>query len=199
VLLSSPSGGSSGSIYFVLAILVLLLVRRTFRVMRGSRVSRGRTLVFTAWYFAFAGILIGISYAAGGVGPTDLALYLLVGAVGLFVSDKLSDRRIGFWKGADGQIYYRGAVIIYIVYIVALIARLSIDLIYIGPQAFNFDFSSTVVPSATAVNAGIVTDVLLCLGAGMIIGRNIRVLKRLSLIQAGKEQVTDEPPKISFL
>jgi hypothetical protein len=170
-----------------------------FRTFRGSKVSTGRTIAYSAYYFAFAILLIAVSYAAGGISATYLVLYAIVGAVGVYGSYVFSNTRIGFWKAEDGTIYYRGAVIIYLIYLVAFVARITIDLVFIGPSAFSFSFTSLPTLSTTAIDAGIVTDLLLCLGAGLLIGRNIRVLKRYNGIMAGREQVSDVPPKITYL
>jgi len=53
--------------------------------------------------------------------------------------------------------------------------------------------------SSTAIYAGIATDVLLSLGAGLLVGRNLRVMKRYDAIVAGKEAVADTPPNIPLL
>jgi len=195
----SGAGGGDSTIYVVLGIILLVVVRRMLRVFRGSKVSTGRTIAYSAYYFAFAVILIAVSYTAGGISATYLVLYAIIGALGVYGSYVFSDRRIGFWKAEDGAIYYRGAVIIYLIYLVAFIARITIDLVFIGPAAFSFSVTSPAVLSTTAIDAGIVTDLLLCLGAGLLIGRNIRVLKRYNGIMAGKEQVSDVPPKITYL
>jgi hypothetical protein len=194
---SGAGGGGAGTIYIVLGVIVLIVLRRMLRVFRGSRVSTGRTIGYSAYYFAFAVLLIGVSYAAGGTSSTYLVLYAIVGALGVYGSYLFSDRRIGFWRADDGGIYYRGAVIIYLIYLVAFIARITIDLVFIGPSAFSFTSAPNL--SATAIDAGIVTDLLLCLGAGLLIGRNIRVLKRYNGILAGREHVSDVPPKITYL
>jgi hypothetical protein len=198
--MSSGSGASGGdsSIYIFLGVMILLVLRRFSRVIRGSKVSRGRTIAFAIYYLAFASLLIAVSIEAGGVSPDFLLLYLLVGAVGVYGSYAFSDRRIGFWKAADGSIWYKGAIIVYIIYIVGLIARITIDLVFIGPQAFSFAPTTTAL-SATAIDAGIVTDLLLALGSGLLTGRNIRVMKRYNLIVAGKEEVGDVPPDIRHL
>jgi hypothetical protein len=79
------------------------------------------------------------------------------------------------------------------------VARIAIELIYIGPQAFSFSPSAAAAPlSASAINAEIATDVLLALGSGLLIGRNARVVKRLAGILEGKETLSDTPPKISL-
>jgi len=196
---SSTSGTDYSSVYVFLGVLILLVIRRLSRVIRGSKVSKLRTVIYSAYYLAFAGLLIAVSVYAGGVADVDVLLYLLVGAAGVFTAYHLSNSRIGFWKGGDGSIYFRGAVVIYFVYVVALITRIAIDLAFIGPQAFTFTLGApTTTLSATEIDAGIATDLLLALGAGLLTGRNLRVMHRYSLIEAGKEQVTETPPPISF-
>lgn len=198
--MSSGSGASSGdsSIYIFLGIMLLLILRRFSRVVRGSRVSKGRTIAFMIYYLAFASLLIAVSIAAGGVSPDFLALYVLVGAVGVYVAYAHSNKTIGFWKAADGSIWYKGAIVVYIVYIVALITRIAVDLYFIGPSAFNFSGPPTAL-SATTIDASILVDILLALGSGLLTGRNIRIYRRYEGILAGKEQVGDTPPDMPLL
>lgn len=195
-----PSGGSGGgsTIYVVLGVVILLVLRRFFRVVKGTRVSMGRTIAFSIYYLGFATLLIAVSVAAGGVSPDYLALYLLVGGLGAYGSYVFSNKRIGFWKPEDGSIWYRGAIVVYVIYIVGLIARIGIDLAFMGPAAFTFSPAQTAL-SATAVDAGIATDLLLAFGSGLLTGRNVRVMKRYNLIMAGKEQVGDSPPDIPLI
>jgi NADH:ubiquinone oxidoreductase subunit 6 (subunit J) len=197
---SSGSGSSDSSIYIFLGILILLVIRRFSRTIRGSKVSMSRTIIYSIYYLAFAGLLIAVSILSGGVSAVDLVLYALVGAIGGYASYVVSNSRIGFWKGADGSIYYKGAIVVYLIYIVGLIARIAIDLAFIGPQAFTFSVSATSPAlSSTAIDAGIATDLLLSLGVGLLVGRNLRVMKRYNAIMAGKEEVTDTPPNVPLL
>jgi len=196
---SAGSGANDASVYIFLGVLILLVIRRFSRVIRGSKVSRGRTIAFSVYYLGFAGLLIAVFVYSGGVSAVYLVLYALVGAVGAYGSYVFSDTRIGFWKAADGSIYYKGAIIVYLVYIVGLIVRIAIDLAFIGPQAFAFSSGASSTLSSTAIYAGIATDVLLSLGSGLLVGRNLRVMKRYDAIVAGKEAVTDTPPNIPLV
>ncbi len=197
---SAGSSANFSSVYIFLAVLVLLVLRRLSVVVRGSKVSRGRSIAFAIYYLAFASGLIAISIVSGGVSPYFLAVYAAVGALGVYGAYVLSNSRIGFWKGADGSIYFRGAIIVYVFYVVALILRIVIDLAFIGPQAFTFTSGTTTTQlSSAAVDAGIAADVLLSLGAGLLTGRNIRILKRYALIRAGKEQAGETPPKVTLV
>jgi hypothetical protein len=196
---SASSNADYTSIYIFLGVLLLIVVRRLGLVVRGSKVSKLRTVTFSAYYVILAFFFSLTSFFYGGATAEDAILYVAIGAAGAYGSYLFSDRRIGFWKGVDGSIYYKGAVIIYVVYLVGLVARIAINLAFIGPQAFTFSTSASATPlSGTAIDAGIATDSLLTLGAGLLVGRNARVLKRYTAIMAGKETVPDTPPKISL-
>jgi hypothetical protein len=196
---SGGSGAGYTGVYIFLAILVLIVIRRLRVVTKGSKVSKARTWGFSAYYVILAAVFSSSSFIIGGVSPIFALLYVAVGAAGAYESYLFSDRRIGFWKGADGSIYSKGAVVIYLIYTVALVARIVIGIVFIGPQAFSFvPTLGAPPPDASAVDAGIVTDCLLAFGAGLLVGRNARVMKRYSLIVQGKETVSETPPKISL-
>ena len=196
---SGGSGAGYTGVYIFLAILVLIVVRRLRVVTKGSKVSRARTWIFSAYYAILAAFVSLSSFTIGGASPVYALLYVAVGAAGAYGSYLFSDKRISFWKGADGSIYSKGAVVIYLIYVAALVARIAIGIVYIGPQAFSFVATpGAPPPGASAVAAGIVTDCLLAFGAGLLVGRNARVMKRYSLIVQGKETVTETPPKTSL-
>jgi len=197
---SGSSSGGDTSVYIFLGVLLFIVVRRLRLVISGTKVSKLRTLIFSGYFVALASFFTLTSFFYGGVSPLYAVLYIAVGAAGAYGSYLFSDRRIGFWKGADGSIYYKGAVIIYVIYLVGLVARITIDLVFIGPQAFTFSTAPSATPlSSSAIYAGILTDALLALGAGLLVGRNARVMKRYSSIAQGKETVADTPPKISLI
>jgi hypothetical protein len=196
---SSGTNADYSSVYIFLGVLLLVVIRRLSLVLKGSKVSTVRTLMFSAYYIILAFFFTLTSFFYGGASPADAVLYIAIGAAGAYGAYRFSDRRIGFWKGADGAIYYKGAVIIYVIYLVGLVARIAIDLAFIGPQAFTFTNAQSAAPlSSSAAYAVILTDCLLTLGAGLLVGRNARVLKRYSSIVKGKETVSDTPPKISL-
>ncbi len=195
---SGNPGAGETSLYLFLAILVFVVVRRMRQVFVGSKVSRARALIFSAYYIVFAAALTLTSFVNGGISPYFAVVYLAVGVAAAYGSYLFSDSRIGFWKGVDGSIYSKGAVIIYLIYVAGLVARILIDLVYIGPSAFSFTTSAGSTLSTSAINAEIIADVLLVIGAGLLVGRNGRVLKRYSRIMQGKEEVSQTPPKISY-
>ena len=191
-----PNPGDTPT-YIFLVVLIFIVVRRARMVFVGSKVSRARAIGFSIYYTAFASALTLTSFF-NGVPVYFAALYLAVGVVAFYGSFLISESRIGFWKGSDGSIYSKGAIIIYLIYLVGLVARVGISLFFVGPSAFSFTASSTAPPSPSAQDAEVVADLLLAVGAGSLVGRNARVLKRFSLITQGKEKVGDTPPTISY-
>ena len=82
-------------------------------------------------------------------------------------------------------------MIIYIIYLVGLIIRLTIDYVVIGPSAFSFTAGFAL--TGTDLYATIATDLLLMLGVGLLIGRNLRVLRRYRRIERGEDTIPDTP------
>jgi hypothetical protein len=189
---SSPGVGEN-TILIILVILVFSVVRRVYRSYKGMRYSAGRTILFALFYVAFGSALSILSFFEG-VPVLYAAPYVIIAAATAFWSYRYSDRRISFWRGGDGSIYFKGGVILYLIYVAGLIARLSISLIVIGPSAF--DFASGVTLTSTGLEATIATDLLLMFGLGLLIGRNARVLKRGRAIEQGKEELPDSPPPL---
>jgi len=184
------SGGAETSVGYFYAIIFIFIVLRIRRVIYGTRVSKARSTAYSIWYVGFAGLLIAGSFL-GGVAiyyaAIDAAIYILA----LFGAYKVINSRLIFWKGADGSIYAKGGIIIYLIYIAGLMIRLAIDFIYV-PSALSFTFSSVSL-SSTAIAAEIATDALLAFGSGLLTGRNVRLYRRYVAIEQGKEKVSDSP------
>ena len=189
--MSSSSSGGQNEVLIVVAIIVLLVVSRIFRNIRGIRVSEGRTIFYIFFYFAFGALFIALSFFEG-VSYFYLVPDVAAAVVAGIWAHHFADRRITFWKGADGSIWYKGGIVIYLIYVVALIARIGVDIVVIGPSAFQFSFAPVVL-SQSALIGETVTDLLLALGIGLLIGRNVRVYQRYRMIISGKEQVRPMP------
>jgi hypothetical protein len=188
---TASSGGSGETVVIILALFVLLSLRRIYRSYKGTRFSIGRTILYVVIYMAIGAGLSTLSFFEG-VSVLFAAPYAAVLIGSLIFSYRFSDKRISFWKGGDGSIYFKGGVILYIIYIVALIARLSIDVAVFGNNLFVINPS--VALTGTDLYATIVVDLLLMFGLGLLIGRNARVFKRYRMIEQGKETLPDSPP-----
>jgi hypothetical protein len=140
-------------------------------------------------------VFLGVAFS--GLSYTEGVSYLLalpevvLAAVAGVLSYKYTDRRISFWKSPEGELFFRGGVAIYLIYLVALVVRLGIDVTFIGPAAFSF--GTAVALGGTALYATMGTDLLLTFGVGLLIGRGARVARRHGRIQRGEESVPSAP------
>jgi hypothetical protein len=173
--------------YVVITIFVLAVLRiswRTFANYRGTIFSMAKT-------FVYAGIYVTLGVAFSALSFVEGVSYLLavpeiaILAVAAYWSYKYSNGRISFWKTDEGSLFFRGGIGIYLIYLAGFLTRLAIDVAFVGPSMF--DFSSIVQLSGAALYASMASDLLLTLGVGLLIGRNVRVTKRYHLIQRGME------------
>jgi len=180
--------------YYIFIIVVLLallrLVRRTFANYRGTRFSIVRTVVFSAVYVAIGFFFSALSYI-NGVTSLLAVPQVVLGIVAAFWAYRYTGEKVAFWKETDGSIHFRGGVAIYIIYIIGLVARLSIDVLFIGPSMFSF--ASGTKLAGIALYGSITTDLILLFGVGLLIGRSIRVARRNSAIKQGREIVLGAP------
>ena len=91
-------------------------------------------------------------------------------------------------EGGDSSIYMKGGLSIYLIYVVALSIRIAINFLFIGSGKFYFNNQESVLANvtdiaimpllrlgpATTILAFVATDVLLIVGAGLLIGRNAK-------------------------
>ena len=167
--------------------------------MQGTKVSVKKTIIFSAYYLGIASFLVYNSFLIGGVPFVYVVPYSAVVIAAGYCSYRYSKRILSFWKlpNSDGSstIYSRGGLAIYLLYVAALIVRSAINFIFIGSEKFYFNnqqeailensSSSAILimpplvhtDPATTILAFTTTDFLLMLGAGLLIGRNARVLK----------------------
>jgi hypothetical protein len=169
--------------------------------MQGTKVSVKKTITFSAYYLAIASFLVYNSFLIGSVPFAYAVPYSAIAVASGYGSYKYSKRILSFWKlstkgdeNSSSTIYSKGGLVIYLLYIVALIVRSAINFIFIGSEKFYFNnqqeailenSSSAILimpplvhtDPATTILAFSATDILLMVGAGLLIGRNARVLK----------------------
>jgi len=179
-------------------IIVLALARiawRAFANFRGTVFSLGKTIVYAGISISLGVLFSTLSYFEGV--PYILAVpEAVLAAVAAFWSYRYSDRRISFWNSSDGSLYFRGGVAIYLIYLVGFVARLFIDVEFVGPSMFSFD--SGVKLAGAALYGSVATDLLLVLGVGLLLGRNVRVVRRFRMIQRGEERVQEAAPELTI-
>ena len=184
-------GATQNPFLIVIVFLVLIVVFRIRRVIYGTRVSIARAILYSIYYVGFASLLVAFSYFAG-VSGSFFPFYALTFAVAVILAYRLATTRLNFWRQPDGTIYSKGGLLIYLIYVVGLIARIAIGYIFIGPSAFMFTYPPGEVLNQTAIIATVFTDLLVVFGAGLLFGRNMQMLRRFYAIKNGKEQL---PPQ----
>ena len=184
--------------YLVIAVFVLAVLRiswRTFANYKGTLFSMTRTFVYAGVY-----VTLGVAFSAlsffEGVSYLMVVPEIAILAAAAYASYRYSDGRISFWKNEEGSLFFKGGIGIYLVYLAGFLARLAIDVAFVGPSMFSF--TSIVQLSGAALYASMASDVLLTLGVGLLIGRNVRVTKRYHLIQQGLEQAPNLPSPQRF-
>ncbi len=193
--MATSSAGPSESVYTFLVILLLIVGLRLRRVVYGTKVSVARTIGYSIFYAVF-GSFFTLSSFLLGVQPIYSLGYALLASALAFWSYRFADKRISFWRGKDGSVYYKGGIIIYLIYLVGLVARIAVDFLLIGPSAFTFSFNSSTTPNE--ILGFTVTDFILMFGVGLLIGRNARVYKRYKQIKLGKEELSTSPSSSDF-
>jgi uncharacterized membrane protein len=144
---SSAGPTSSGyPVYTFLVFLLLIVGLRLRRVVYGTKVSGARTIGYSIFYAVF-GSFFTLSSFLLGIQPIYSLGYALIAAAAAFWSYRFADKRISFWRGEDGSVYYKGGIIIYLIYLVGLVARIAVDFLLIGPSAFTFSLNSSTTPN----------------------------------------------------
>lgn len=184
---------------FTFAITIVIIIFRIRKVMQGTKVSVKKTIIFCAYYLAITFFLVYNSFLIGSVPFVYAVPYCAVVIASGYGSYKYSKKILSIWKLStngyekSSAIYAKGGFAIYLLYVVALIVRSAINFIFIGSEQFYFNNQGSALGNggstilsmpplihtdpATMILAFIVTDFLLIVGAGLLIGRNARLLK----------------------
>jgi hypothetical protein len=119
--------------------------------------------------------------------PVTYAIpYTITAVLSTYTSYVYSKKSLLFWK-QDSSYYVKGGLILYFLYVVALSIRIAINFLFVGYQevmlnqqgdiiTINRPIVSITTPELR-LSSLIVTDSLLTVSVGLLIGRNLRVMK----------------------
>ena len=184
--------------YLVIVIFVLAILRiswRTFANYRGTVFSMNKTFVYAGIYVTLGVAFSALSFVEGVSYLMAIPEIAIVSAAA-YASYRYTDGRISFWRSNEGSLFFKGGIGIYLVYLAGFLTRLAIDVTFVGPSMFSF--TSIVQLSGAALYASMASDMLLTLGVGLLIGRNVRVTKRYHLIRQGTELAPSLPSPQRF-
>lgn len=157
----------------VLAVIVLILVRRTYYILKGSVASPARLV----GYSAVVSILFALTVSFGvGVLPYfDFAIDGAVLLVAALLAVPYVRREVRFeQRPPSTEWYYRLSPWIPLSYVALFVGRIGLLLAVLGPSALEFlPVSTTLNPLDVYVLATV--DALFALSTGLLIGRNAGV------------------------
>jgi hypothetical protein len=187
--LSSGSSADISTIYiagFIASFVItsIIIVSRIRRVLQGTKISIRRSILFSAYYVAIACYLIYNSLSLDM--PIIYVIpYAITGALSTYFSYMHSKKKLLFWM-QESSPYVKGGLFLYILYVVALSVRIAINFLFIGYQEVTFDRQGDIITINRPIvsitpelrlSSLIVTDSLLVVGVGLLIGRNLRVME----------------------
>lgn len=181
---------------FTLVITTIMIIFRTKKAIQGTKVNVKKTIIFSAYFVAISSFLVYNSFVIDNVPVVYVIPYLAVVVVASYCSYRYSRRTLSFVKlpnSDDGNpaVYVRGGLSIFLLYVAALTIRIAINFLFIGLEKLYFNNQQTILGNGTAtvimsmvhtdpattVLALTITDLLLIVGAGLVLGRNASVLK----------------------
>ena len=184
------------SLIFTFVIIIIISVLRIKRSIQGTKVNVKKTIIFSAYFVAITSFLVYNSFLIGSVAVLYVIPYFAVVIVTIYYSYIYSERSLSFLKLPDSNdgnspIYVKGGLSMYFLYVAALTMRVVINFLFIGSERFYFNKEQTILgnENASAIMpmfhtnpammtlTSTVTDFLLIIAMGLIIGRNARVLR----------------------
>lgn len=180
---------------FTLVITMIIIILRIRKAIQGTKVNVKRIIIFSAYFLGIASFLVYNSFLVGSIPRVYAILYFATIAAAVYWSYIYSKRTLSFSKLPDSDsvnptVYVKGGLSIYFLYVGALTVRIAINYLFIGSETFYFNNQQSILGNtifvilpilhtdpATIMLALTVANFLLITGAGVIIGRNTRVLE----------------------
>jgi hypothetical protein len=177
--MSAPTTGPETTGVIILAILVLIMIRRTYRLSQGTPYSTARVFGYGA-FSTFLFVLFGAStiyVAVGTWGWIALALiapYALVVVGAAWIARPRVQALVKFERQSDGQLYYRLPIVIPVLTLLLFVVRASVEILLFGLNALVTFTLPTSVSVGTLVIL-IAVDLVYGASIGLLYGRGLGV------------------------
>lgn len=196
------NGDNQFSIIYLSALIISLIITSIIiaiqlrKNLKGTKINIKKSTIFLIYYILIVSYLIYNSFSTG-VPLTYLLPYVMIIILSGYYSYWYSKRNLLFWRDENNNLYAKGGLLIYLIYITALVVRIVINLVFIGYQEVSFtEYRNIVIINHPLVHMGfktriislIVTDLLITIGTGMLIGRYARVMEYLHV--KNKDRIT---------
>ncbi|MFZ0891279.1 MAG: hypothetical protein WB778_06235 [Thermoplasmata archaeon] len=179
--MTSPPSGSVETSLIILAIIVLVVVRRTYSMIQGAPYSEARLFAFGIFalviFGAFAATTLYVAIGVwGSLAWVLLAPYALVVIGTAWFTAPHVRKVVRFERREGGQLYYRLPWLIPVLYLVFFVARLGIEVVLFGVSALlSFTLPTSLPVVLLVVLIGF--DLLYGASLGLLFGRGIGIRK----------------------
>jgi hypothetical protein len=195
--LATPSSNVE-PLLFLVVILVLLLVRRTYAQLQGARYSVGRLFAFAGIYVVIFGLFAyGTLYAAAAVwGPVAyglIAAYVAVPGVAAVLSAPYVEKIVRFEFRAYGGWYYRLPWLVPVLYLILFVTRFGAELVIYGASGLA-TFPPPAPPTTAALEVLVGVDLLFGVSLGLLVGRGFGVYRAYQHLPLHPSEVPASPP-----
>lgn len=167
------AGANLYSLGFFLIFLAFMVMRRVYRGMNGMRFSTARLLRIPIVYL----ILTVISMLF--VPLEDIFLAAGIGVAG-FVAGFLFGDSANFYMQGENT-FYRRSPIILTVWLLALIARVIVEIVFSQSTAFA---------STSVSTAAIIVDLLLAGSTGLMAGETLKIYRKYEEFKSGNQGIS---------
>lgn len=154
-------------------LIIYLIARRTYRLVRGAPYQEARILTTIALYSLLLAITLLESYLLLPTYLLGVDGAIVVVAALLFVGH--AERTVVFERGPQGAWTYRLSWVIGGLYLGLWVARLVLELVFF-PQVLEFQ-TITAAPTLSALVALAAVDGLFALSTGLLLGRSLGVIR----------------------
>jgi hypothetical protein len=189
---------SDTGLVVVLALFVLIIARRTYGLVVGTPYSPERLAIFAGFYILLYVFAIYSTFSALPIYSTVLDVGLLAAAA--VISIPYVERIVVLELRTNGLWYYRLPLLIPVLYLVLLVARLSVDIAVLGVNPFAFTIGAPL--SLTPIQSIVLTvvDALFSVSTGILVGRSVAVYrahqKRIAATEANPRTAAQPQPPL---
>ena len=189
----APYGVDMGRIILYSIVIAIVIFTRLKWTKHGRKVTKSKIIVESIFYLVLSSIVIFDSFYNVGVPILYLIPYLILFFGLQHYSYLHSNRLMSFWKESkSGSIYATGGTHIHLVYVIGTVSRIIISVLFIGSLFTPSRQGIIYIDSSTTVLATVVSDFLLVISLGLLIGINRRILIRYNLISTGREKISEK-------
>jgi hypothetical protein len=163
----------------VFAIVLFIMVRRTYALSQGTPYSEGRIFTYGAFsalvFVVLAGPTVYVAYGSWGIAGLGLiGAYAAAVVVSALVAEPRVRRLVRFEERADGRVYFRLPILIPVLTLVLFVVRVAVGVAVFGlASLFTLSFPTTLPIGQLLILIGV--DLLYGASIGLLFGRGFAV------------------------